>query len=172
MESEGWTVIEAPSGDAALALVREQPPDLLLLDLDFGEGGTDGLEVLRQLRADRRTAAVPVVILTATQDPDIRTRAMALGADEFLTKPFGPLDLLASMRGILRREPEAPRLGLHLVQSGALTPEVLRTALDLQRERQRAGTPVALGALLVEFGMISRADLDAALRSQNAEPAR
>ncbi|HEX9494812.1 MAG TPA: response regulator [Candidatus Limnocylindria bacterium] len=169
VESEGWTVVEAPTGDAALALVREQPPDLLLLDLDFGEAGLDGLEVLRQIRADRRTTAVPVVILTANERPDIRTRAMALGADEFLTKPFGPLDLLVLMRGILRREPEVPRLGLHLVQSGALTPERLRTALELQRERQRAGTPIALGALLVEFGMVSKADVDAALRSQHAE---
>jgi CheY-like chemotaxis protein len=172
VETEGWTVVEAATGDAALALIREEPPDLVLLDLDFGASGPDGLEVLRRVREDRATALVPVVVLTANERPDVREQAIAGGANEYLTKPFGPLDLIATMRGVLGRHLEAARLGLHLVQSGALAPEHLHAALELQRERRRAGTPIALGALLVECAMISRPALEEALRSQKADAAR
>lgn len=171
VESEGWIILEAATGAAALALVRERPPDLLLLDLDFGTSGPDGLEVLRTVRAELATAAVPVVILTATDRADIRARALGLGATEFLTKPFGPLDLIATMRAVLGRKLEEPRLGLHLLQSGALTLDQLRTALDRQREREHAGKRIALGALLVELGMISKADVDMALRRQGTRTA-
>ena len=171
VESEGWIILEAATGAAALALVRERPPDLLLLDLDFGTSGPDGLEVLRTVRAELATAAVPVVILTATDRADVRARALGLGATEFLTKPFGPLDLIATMRAVLGRKLEEPRLGLHLLQSGALTLDQLRTALDRQREREHAGRRIALGALLVELGMISKADVDMALRRQGTRTA-
>ena len=171
VESEGWIILEAATAAAALALVRERPPDLLLLDLDFGTSGPDGLEVLRTVRAELATAAVPVVILTATDRADVRARALGLGATEFLTKPFGPLDLIATLRAVLGRKLEEPRLGLHLLQSGALTSDQLRTALDRQRERERAGKRIALGALLVELGMISTADVDMALRRQGTRTA-
>jgi len=172
VESDGWTVLEAATGAAALALVRERPPDLLLLDLAFGTSGPDGLEVLRTVRAEPATAAVPVVILTATDRADVRARALDLGATEFLTKPFGPLDLIATLRAVLGRKLEEPRLGLYLVQSGALTSDQLRSALDRQRERERAGRRIALGALLIELGMTSRAELDMALRRQGSQTAR
>lgn len=172
VETQGWIVLEAATGAATLALVRERPPDLLLLDLDFGTSGPDGLEVLRIVRAEPATAAVPVVILTATDRADVRARALGLGATEFLTKPFGPLDLIATMRAVLGRKLEEPRLGLHLVQSGALTSDQLRLALDRQRERERAGKRITLGALLIELGMISRAELDMALRRQGSQTGR
>ena len=171
IESEGWIVVEAATGAAALALVRQRPPDLLLLDLDFGASGPDGLEVLRTVRAEPATTAVPVVILTATDDPDVRARALSLGATEFLTKPFGPLDLIATMRTVFGRKLQEPRLGLYLLQSGVLTSDQLRTALDRQKERERAGTQIALGALLVDLEMISKADLDLALRRQGTRMA-
>lgn len=166
VESEGWSVVDAPTGAVVLALIRERLPDLLLLDLGLGPSGPDGLAVLRMVRAAIATAALPVVILTAADRPDVRTEALDLGANEFLTKPFGPLDLITTMRAVLGRTWGEPRLGLHLVQTGALAPDDLRTALTRQRERDHHGEHVALGALLVGLGMISTVDLEAALRRQ------
>lgn len=132
-------------------------------------GGPDGFEVLRAVRADPATATMPVVVLTASDSADVRARCLALGATEFLTKPFGPLDLIATLRAVLGRTLEEPRLGLHLLQSGALTSEQLRSALDRQHQRERDGRRIALGALLVELGLVSPADLDAALRAQRED---
>lgn len=94
IESQGWTVFEATSGSDALARARRELPDLVLLDLEFGGTGPHGFNVLAELRADPKTAAIPVVILTASTAPGDPDRARELGATAFLAKPFGPLDLI------------------------------------------------------------------------------
>src|SRR5439155_156171 len=80
------------------------------------------LAVLTALRADPATAAIPVVILTASSDPGHEARANAVGVALFLKKPFGPIDLIAALRRVLGASVPAAPLGLHLVQTGALTP--------------------------------------------------
>jgi CheY-like chemotaxis protein len=95
IESQGWTVAEATGGADALARARADLPDLVLLDLEFGANGPHGFNVLTALRADPRTAAIPVVILSASAAPGDPARARELGATAFLAKPFGPLDLIA-----------------------------------------------------------------------------
>ena len=162
-ESQGWTILEATNGTEAIDVARAQLPDLVLLDLDFGDDGPDGLAVLTSIRADPATAAIPVVILTASSDPAHEARANAIGVALFLNKPFGPIDLIAALRRVLGPDVPAAPLGLHLVQTGALTPGQLERALAEQGGR---GTSVQLGQLLVERRAISEPELAHALAAQ------
>jgi two-component system response regulator ResD len=92
-------VVQAGDGAEALALARCLRPDLAVLDVLMP--GPDGIAVCRALKADPATAAMPVVIVTAEAGPDARGRALAAGADAYLTKPFSPAALLALVRDLL-----------------------------------------------------------------------
>jgi DNA-binding response OmpR family regulator len=106
LEHEGFVIREAADGPAALAMVREQPPDLMFLDLNIP--GTSGAEVLKELKADPLTATVPVIIVTATPEEE-RDFVLSLGADEYFTKPFSPTALLRTVERVLDRPaPPAP----------------------------------------------------------------
>jgi two-component system KDP operon response regulator KdpE len=98
LEPEGFDVTEVTDGNAALAAVREDPPDLVLLDL--GIPGVGGVEVLGALKGDAATAAVPVIVVTAT-GVEAREQVLALGAAAFFTKPFGPAELLRTVGSVL-----------------------------------------------------------------------
>ncbi|HZP91179.1 MAG TPA: response regulator [Actinomycetota bacterium] len=98
LEHEGFEIREAADGRAALAMVREKPPDLMFLDLNIP--GASGAEVLRQIKADPATASVRVVIVTATGEEG-REYVLSLGADEYFTKPFSPLALLRTVERTL-----------------------------------------------------------------------
>lgn len=97
----GFEVREAGDVPAALAQVREGGFDLLLLDLNLPGG--DGLDVLRELRAG--STAAPVIVLTARGDEADRVKGLKLGADDYVVKPFGALELLARIEAVLRRSP-------------------------------------------------------------------
>jgi CheY-like chemotaxis protein len=92
-------VLEAADGEGALAVARLRRPDLAVLDVQMP--GPDGIEVCRRLKADPTTAGMPIVILTAEGASDARERALAAGADAFVTKPFRPAELLALVRRLL-----------------------------------------------------------------------
>ena len=92
-------VLEAADGEGALAVARLRRPDLAVLDVQMP--GPDGIEVCRRLKADPTTAGMPIVILTADVASDARERALAAGADAFVTKPFRPAELLAFVRRLL-----------------------------------------------------------------------
>jgi CheY-like chemotaxis protein len=92
-------VVEAADGDRALVLARHLRPDLVVLDVQMP--GPDGIDVCRALKADPRTAAMPVVLLTARDAPAVRARARAAGADAYVTKPFRPTAFLALVRELL-----------------------------------------------------------------------
>ena len=171
VESQGWTALEATSGDEAVAIATSQRPDLILLDLDFGAAGPDGFTVLADLRASAETAVIPVVILTASLRENDEARARAAGAVAFLAKPFGPLDLIETLREALGAAAVRAPLGLHLVQDGALTAPQLQRALEQQRQREREGSPIPLGTLLTEAGAISSAELTKAVEGQDRRPA-
>ncbi len=97
------------SGEEAFASVRMSPPDLVVLDLMLP--GVDGLEVCRRLKNDTRTAAIPVIILSAKgEEADVVT-GLELGADDYLTKPFSPRVLLARIKAVLRRQQNEPDAG-------------------------------------------------------------
>ncbi len=98
---EGFTVTSTAVGDEALILIDEVKPDLVILDWMIE--GTSGIEVCRRLRRDKATAHVPIIMLTARETEDDRIRGLETGADDYLTKPFSPRELLARVAAVLRR---------------------------------------------------------------------
>jgi DNA-binding response OmpR family regulator len=93
-------------GGRALTAAREAPPDLIILDLMLP--GLNGLEVCRALRADTRTAALPIVMLTARGEESERILGLDSGADDYVVKPFSPHELMARVRALLRRTSPPP----------------------------------------------------------------
>ncbi len=94
----GFDVVTCGDGRRALDLVREQPPALIVLDLMLP--GASGFEVCRELR---RESAVPIIMLTARATEDDTLKGLGLGADDYLTKPFSPRELVARVHAVLRR---------------------------------------------------------------------
>jgi DNA-binding response OmpR family regulator len=129
-------VREAPDGETALRLADELAADLVVLDLMLP--GIDGLEVCRRLRAGHGPAAsVPVIFLTARDGEIDRVLGLEMGADDYLTKPFSPRELVARVKAVLRRTEAAPEAAPLL--------EVGDAVIDLGRREVRvAGTPVEL----------------------------
>lgn len=111
----GYEVAEAADEAAGLAAAAE-PFDLLLLDLNLPGG--DGLEILKAVRA--RSGATPVIILTARADEEDRVKGLKLGADDYVVKPFGALELLARIEAVLRRSPSRPADELRIAVPGGL----------------------------------------------------
>lgn len=118
LEQAGFTVYPAYDGETALHAARRDTPDLMVLDVMLPK--RDGWEVLRALRADTRLATLPVLMLTARVEDQDKIHGLELGADDYLTKPFNPQELVARVRAILRRaNPGAPPP--RLLHHGALT---------------------------------------------------
>ncbi|MFD4788836.1 response regulator transcription factor [Streptomyces sp. NPDC058459] len=101
LENEGHTVDVVHDGRSALESVRGTPPDLLVLDVMMPR--VDGLDVCRIVRADGRLAHLPVLLLTARSSEDDLLLGLDLGADDYMTKPFSPRELMARIRSLLRR---------------------------------------------------------------------
>ena len=101
LEKAGWEPHIEAAGDAALAFVRKNPVDVVILDLMLP--GMSGLEVCRALRSDRATAAVPIIMLTARAEESDRVAGLELGADDYISKPFSPNELVARIRALTRR---------------------------------------------------------------------
>jgi DNA-binding response OmpR family regulator len=101
LRNEGFEVDEATDGESALERFRRTPPDLIVLDLRLP--GIDGLDVLRQIR---RSSSVYVIALTARSDEADKLVGLELGADDYITKPFSPRELVARVRAVLRRRRE------------------------------------------------------------------
>ena len=115
--NEGYSVRATPDGDEALALAVEELPDLVILDWMIE--GTSGIEVCRQLRRGETTANVPIIMLTAREAEDDRIRGLETGADDYLTKPFSPRELLARVSAVLRRV--RPALAGEVIEAGDLS---------------------------------------------------
>jgi len=132
LERSRFRVVAAADGKTALAMARREQPDLIVLDLNLPE--MDGLEVCRALR---RESDVPIIMLTARVEETDRLIGLELGADDYITKPFSPRELVARVRAVLRRV----RGGVHqpgLIRAGDLE-------IDLLGHRvTRAGEPIRL----------------------------
>jgi DNA-binding response OmpR family regulator len=100
LSTQGWTILEAENGQKALEIARAERPDLMLLDVDMG-AGPNGFDVCRELKAAEETKGIPIVMLTAHDSESDRAVGFAAGAAQYLTKPFGPLELIDTIRTIL-----------------------------------------------------------------------
>jgi DNA-binding response OmpR family regulator len=115
LERDGYQALLAHDGRQALELARQKRPDLVVLDLMLPT--VDGLDICRILRAESRT---PIIMLTARTTEDDKLLGLDLGADDYMTKPFSPRELLARVRAVLRRAGEAREAGPQAVHVGEL----------------------------------------------------
>jgi len=106
LSREGFRVSTAVNGQSAIATAVEERPDIVILDLMLP--GIDGYEVLARLRQNERTASIPVILLSARREEEERIRGFEIGADDYVTKPFSPRELIFRVRALLRRTHAAP----------------------------------------------------------------
>ena len=106
LERAGFEVIKAHDGIEGTNMALHQSPDLLILDLMLP--GKDGFSVFKEIRRDARTRDVPVIMLTARAQTEDRIRGLELGADDYLTKPFSPKELMLRVQAVLKRSDSAP----------------------------------------------------------------
>lgn len=106
LESKGYQIIAANSGEKAIELTKKEHPDLIILDIMMP--GMDGFEVTRRLKTDRETSATPVIIFTAKTRTEDKVLGLESGADVYLTKPISSRELLAHVRSTLSRIPKTP----------------------------------------------------------------
>jgi two-component system alkaline phosphatase synthesis response regulator PhoP len=157
LEIEGYGVELATDGRSGLNRAREFQPDLIVLDLMLPS--LDGYRVLRELRQDGNS--VPVVILTARAEEADKIRGFRLGADDYVTKPFGILELIARVEAVMRRSGGAARPA-HAVQFGDVTIDA-GTRTVRKGDRVVALTPMEFNLLLAlanrQGAVVSRLDL-------------
>ena len=101
LEKEHFLILEAEDGLLGIKLAKEEKPDLVILDLMLP--GMDGLEVCRTLKGNAMTAALPIIMLTARSEEIDKVIGLELGADDYMTKPFSPRELVARVKAVLRR---------------------------------------------------------------------
>src|SRR5215831_1182842 len=143
LSKAGYLVISAKDGESGLAAARKHAPYAIILDVMMP--GLDGWEVCKRLRQDASTSALPVLMLTAKGEEGDRVLGLELGADDYLTKPFGVRELIARVKALLRR-----------LETASASPEVLKSGklvIDSSRRTVSAGgKPVALTA--TEFNLL------------------
>jgi DNA-binding response OmpR family regulator len=166
----GFDVIVAEDGRTGLEIVKSHKPDLVLLDLRLPT--IRGLDVLRQIRGHPATARLPVIILTAEAEETDRIIGLELGADDYVTKPFSPRELVARVSTVLRRAATPPSEEGPILQRGELTIDAARHSVTF------AGQPIVLTA--TEFRILqflasragkvaSREDISSAVRDGDAD---
>jgi DNA-binding response OmpR family regulator len=124
LEHAGFAVLTATDGPSALRAVRTRKPDVLVLDL--GLPGMDGLDVARQLR---RESSIPMIMLTARDDEVDRVLGLEMGADDYVTKPFSPRELVARIRAILRRVDRQSDPG-DRIEAGGVSIDIARMKVE------------------------------------------
>jgi DNA-binding response OmpR family regulator len=127
LEREGFRVLEAGDGESALSAAAARQPALIVLDLMLP--GVDGLEVCRRLRGANNPAAI--LMLTARDEDIDKILGLELGADDYLTKPFNPRELVARVKAILRRGADRVRAGAPPIRLGELTLDPARRELRI-----------------------------------------
>ena len=158
LEKAGFAVLAANDGREGLRLARQERPDLVILDLMLP--GMDGLDVCRALRKD---SELPIIMLTARVEETDRLIGLELGADDYVTKPFSPREVVARVRAVLRRtRPEAPRAQDEVLHLGELHLDTARRMLAAG-QRQVELTPSEFEILRVMLSspgrVFSRAQL-------------
>ncbi|MHC1782498.1 MAG: response regulator transcription factor [Anaerolineaceae bacterium] len=143
LEQAGFTVLAAADGRQALAMQQAEKPDMIILDLGLPE--MDGLDVIRDLR---KRANTPVIMLTARADESDKLVGLELGADDYLTKPFSPKELVARVRAVFRRINAAAETETETILAADLT-------LDLPRMRVSANDRQVEDLTPTEFNLLA-----------------
>jgi phosphate regulon transcriptional regulator PhoB len=143
LKKEGFITDPASDGETALAKIRKNKYDLVILDLMLP--GVQGIEICRMLRNDPKTSAMPIIMLTARGEEVDRILGLEMGADDYITKPFSPRELVARVKAVLRRVSEKT------------VPEKILKIKDIEIDRERytvsiKGKPVKLSA--TEFKLL------------------
>ena len=143
LEKEGFDVIAASDGQSGLEVASRHAPDLVVLDLMMP--GIDGLQICQRLRADPRTARMPVIMLTAKATEADRIVGLELGADDYITKPFSPREVVARVKAVLRRAASQHDQFPAVIRSGDLQ-------IDLLAGREVTyGRTIAISLTATEF---------------------
>lgn len=148
LEAAGYHVETASTSDDAMYILKDSTPDLVILDWMLPGGS--GIEICRQIRSNASTRTLPVIMLTARGEEADKLRGLATGADDYMVKPFSVAELMARVKGLLRRS--APEKTVDVLQKGGLS-------IDRRAHRVTRGTrEIALGPTeyrLLEFFMQS-----------------
>ncbi|HLF94460.1 MAG TPA: response regulator transcription factor [Planctomycetota bacterium] len=168
LTKSGYLAISAKDGPGGLEMARKHAPDLVILDVMMP--GMDGWEVCKKLRQDPATASIPLIMLTAKAEEADRVLGLELGADDYLTKPFGVRELLARVKALLRRAEAKPE-GAEVVRVGSLVIDSGRRTVTVGSKRvELTATEFnLLRALADRRGrVLSREDLIASARGEDA----
>jgi DNA-binding response OmpR family regulator len=133
LKNAGYDVTTADDGDTALKKARQQLPDLILLDLMLPE--VDGLEVCKLLRRDPATSAIPIIMVTAKAAEIDRVVGLELGADDYVTKPFSPRELILRVRNLLKRRTDTEEEKPQKMQFGDLVIDIPRHLVSVGGSR-------------------------------------
>lgn len=157
LRNAGFNVLEAPDGSAAVRIARSEAPALLVLDVHMP--GLTGMEVCKTLKADPATAQLPIIMLTARAEEVDRILGLELGADDYLTKPFSPRELVLRIKSVLRRL--APAEVVKQLQIGPITIDPERHAVRVENKPiELTATEFKLLALLAQRrGRVQSRDL-------------
>jgi phosphate regulon transcriptional regulator PhoB len=137
LKKEGFRTLSARNGEDAIDSARGEHPDIIILDLMLP--GIDGLEVCKSLKGDSKTASIPIIMLTAKSRESDKVVGLELGADDYVTKPFSPRELIARIKAVLRRGKEKGKL-LEVLKVGDLTVDLAKIAVTIK------GKPIELTA--------------------------
>jgi DNA-binding response OmpR family regulator len=151
LEADGFSVTEAGTGGDALRLVRSEGPSLVLLDVRLPD--VDGIEVLRTLR---QYSQVPVILVTARSEEVDKLVGLGVGADDYVTKPFSPREIVARAKAVLRRAPRDAATTGDASPSRRAVAVLAFEGLSIDEDRRevhRRGVPVELSAL--EFDLLA-----------------
>ena len=127
----GFAVLIAPDGLTGLELARKNRPDVIILDLMLP--GMDGHSICKALKHDPHTEAIPILMLTAKSQPDERVKGLEIGADDYVTKPFSPRELVLRVQGLLRRMRTSTRSDLLELDEFILDKNAFEVRLEGQR---------------------------------------
>jgi two-component system, OmpR family, phosphate regulon response regulator PhoB len=128
LEMAEYKVIEASNAQDAHSLIIDEKPDLVLLD--WMMPGTSGIELARRLKRDEVTASVPIIMLTAKGEEDNKIQGLDVGADDYITKPFSPRELVARLKAVLRRTDPQAKSSPIVVNKLCLDPESHRVTIN------------------------------------------
>jgi DNA-binding response OmpR family regulator len=146
LQRNGYDFLAAYNGNDALEIAQREQPDLVILDLMLP--GVDGTEVARRLKADSRTAQIPIIMLTAKSEETDVVIGLTIGADDYVTKPFSPRILLARLNTVLRRsDPQQPAEETGILRAGPLSIDTAKHEVAVNGE--------AVKLTLTEFKLLT-----------------